>query len=284
MIPRVAHFFWANESMSLMRFLTLASFRHWNPTWRMKLHRPTHPCQLRSWETPERQEFGGDAAKENWLDKVESLDVELCEWTPPRDDLPVVHASDLFAWHILATEGGLYCDMDVLFIKSLADGLGEDKLTRDSWLCFYHDVFPIGFLASNPDNPFFRDVFDWAVTRPTAKYQSLGCEAGTAVIHRLPEFIDGGVAMLPKCRHAAIQMHYNQKVLLLNQRVVYPWGPESLHCVLQERRPNLSKYTVGIHWYGGHPMAQEVNAIMTRKRMSIVRSTYTLFARKIELP
>lgn len=284
MIPKIAHFFWAGESMSLMRFLTLASFRHHNPLWGMVLHMPAERPGRKTWSTPEQQETYNGSSSENWLGKVTKLGVQIRAWVPPHSDLPVVHASDMFAWDVLATIGGLYCDMDILFVAPVEHSISNDKMTYDAWLCFYQCVFPIGFLAATPGNQFFRDVRNVAAGRGANTYQSMGCEAGTATIHHLPTFAETTDHALPKARVNAIQTHYKYRVLNFERKVVYPWPPHHTLEILQNTHTSLPDVTIGIHWYGGHPHSQDLNRQLTCKNLGEINNTFTHHARSIPLP
>ena len=56
-IPKKAHFYWGGERLSFLRWMTLKSFRIFNPDWEIILHRPTIPFHLhKTWTSPQQGE------------------------------------------------------------------------------------------------------------------------------------------------------------------------------------------------------------------------------------
>ena len=41
MIPKIAHFYWGNEILPFLRYITIYSFSILNPDWEIKLYLPT---------------------------------------------------------------------------------------------------------------------------------------------------------------------------------------------------------------------------------------------------
>ena len=39
-IPKIVHFYWGNEKLSYLRYMSVYSFRKLNPDWKIKIHVP----------------------------------------------------------------------------------------------------------------------------------------------------------------------------------------------------------------------------------------------------
>ena len=118
MIPKTLYLYWGG-SLSWLRFLTVYSFKKYNPDWEIKVYYPVNYSDSITWNTNEQSDaYDG----ENWFHKLSEY-AELipfdCEIIGMSNDLPEVHKSGLFRAWILSTHGGMYCDFDILFFKPL---------------------------------------------------------------------------------------------------------------------------------------------------------------------
>ena len=289
MIPHVAHFFWANDTLSWLRYMTLVSFRHFNPDWEMQIHRYVIPHARQTWATMERQDFGsgnlGWCKRFDYWPRVADLPgVEVVDWQPPCDVISPVHASDIFQWQMLSTAGGLYCDMDILFVAPVATAIRD---LVDTYVCLYLDVFPIGFLAACPHNQFYADVLRTATASQNENYQSAGCEAAVATIQSYDTFIPKSpremtTAAYEKCRLHAVKMrHRNLSFVNLRRETVYPFWWDRVAEIFTARHTTLPDGCVGIHWYAGAPLSQQFNREMHHANFGSYKSTISYFAARV---
>ncbi len=241
-----------------MRYITLASFRHFHPDWEMRLHRcDTAVLKSPPWETGEVQEFLTPAAPRRcYLSRIDSLGVDSHEWSPPCEMLSPVHASDICCWDMLATVGGIYSDMDILYVAPVAV-----NREYDAHVCIVDASTPIGFLASSPNSPLFRDVFDLALTRQSPGYQSAGCEAlmGRILQEISPAVRDLGAQPMRALFNALRRAFPSLRINNLDRNAVYPWWwDECLDIFLPQER-DLPHNCFGIHWYAGARSSQQFN-------------------------
>ena len=81
MIPKTMKFFWGNETLSWMRYMTLYSFRKLNPDWKIELHLcPPSTIKYKTWLDGVQQDFFNFSGRD-FTDKLNSLDIELKEWS-----------------------------------------------------------------------------------------------------------------------------------------------------------------------------------------------------------
>jgi len=239
--------------MSWPRFRTLESFREQNPGWEITLYRGKSGAG--AWRTTEQQDAGRYHGEDH-LPRVAGLDVEERELDLALPDgCSHVHASDLMAWHVLATEGGVVADMDIAWLRPMETlGIFESN-ARAGLTCFRRHpkpgYLPVTFMVSAGDVPFFAHVLKRALAAHDPDvYESCGSGclgswgealAGCPGMYRLPD------------------------------EVVYPFTHlgysdmiRALHLPAYGQR---SMRSVGMHWYAGHPLSQKANLTITAENV-----------------
>jgi hypothetical protein len=275
-IPKIASFYWGNERMSYLRYLTLASFRKQNPDWRMQLF--VHRSDIgRTWGQ-------GAALEKEWyrgpdyLDRVLDLGVELIgaegrgilERTGPLND---VHLSNLIGFDVLAKEGGCVFDMDILFIrpidKVIAD-LGDAEAGRIEFQIAAANgetrlgYTPVCFLASSGDVQFWRDVLDYSIRHQSPDDYESACTPALTDVPKWEEYVG----------HPLIKLIPQESVFPFS---VYPdldfmamtW---TVH--VSDGRHMISPDSIGVHWNGGSDNGTKHCAQVTEE--SLLRHTDTL--------
>lgn len=230
------HFFWADSPMSWLRYMTLKTFRDFNPDVPMVLH--TTPLTMRAtWATSEDDE---NYTGQDWRPEIEALGVTSVPYTPPQP-LPPQMACDLCRWDVLAA-GGMFADMDIIWTRPLPEIEGDGVSCENGML-------RMG-LISGQAGGFFTRVRDLAHQRINLDaYQSVG----TAVMyeiafgHSLNRFKEArGRDTIAALGLQNIPMEY---VHPLTQ-----YEMEDGACPSE---------AYGLHWYGGLAYSAEVSRTMT---------------------
>lgn len=252
-IPKVVHFYWGNEKLSYLRYMSIFSFRKLNPDWTIKIHIPQKINNLvPSWDTFEQK---NSQIKKNYWNKLEKLDVHVITHNPFDDfdnNAHEVHKSDFFRWKLLMDEGGVWSDFDIVYQNSM-NNLLENVLENNetevglSWYPNLHK-WAISFMLSSPQNKFFNQIHELSKgSYDKSRYQSIGSELINNHWHRPGRLIKGN----PKT-----------KFCLLNEKCVYPIGPGNIDNFYVEVRdeskemltdPNI----LGYHWFAGYPLSQK---------------------------
>ena len=180
-IPKRIFFFWCSNSMSWMRWLSLASFRRLNPDWQVDLYlcKP-NKVNTKTWKDYNKQDFFNFDGR-NYLMKVQDLGINLHLWDLDQvgqkglsKTVGAIQKSDLFRWQKLAQQGGIYADTDILFTRPI-DEYYETIKNQDTVLCYRNRYFLIGLMASAPGNQFFSKLFAHGITHTSnAGYQAAG--------------------------------------------------------------------------------------------------------------
>jgi len=246
-IPKIAHFYWGAKTLPYLRYLTLYSFKKYNPDWKIILYIPKILNEDISWKTFE-QKYLIDT--EDCFYKIKDLKIEISifdmESIGFSNTLSEVIKSDILRWHLLYESGGLWSDMDILYFKSIDYGI--PSFDYDACLCFnnIHRYHSIGFLLSKKNCEIFKDMVEVAKRDLNMNdYQSVGWQ-----------LLFNTVGDLKNIKYKNV---YN-----IPMEVVYPTQNIAEICDIKyEDIKNIIKdNTIGLHWYAGHPKLQKfVNQI-----------------------
>ncbi len=271
-VPKKIFFYWGNDTMSWLRYMTLYSFRKFNPDWEMELHVSHIDIKNKYWKTPEAQDFHSYAGK-NWLSEVEKLGVTIKECPVFVEGAGPSHNSNFFKWNELATSGGIYSDMDILFIKPIEEYYNNIKDLKTG-ISYSTEVahrshggyYSIGFMFSSGNNRFFKDVFNFSTERyDFNSYQGAG-------VDRLYEMLEKNrLGMKP----------YHKGLCYIPMNLVYPWRHYQQGDFFNHCHTTLPEETIGIHWFAGHPKAQEFNNAINPDTLDNHNNTMSHWLEKI---
>ncbi len=255
-IPRKAHFYWGNDRTSFLRYLSIASFRRFNPDWEVNLYVPSSVHQGASaWMDGEAYEgtsyHGRDySALLYQLPGIRIREVDFSAY-PAIEAAPETYKSDFFRWHILTGEGGAYCDTDILFCRPLRSAPFNVEKHRDlqAGVCIHEGKHIIGFYFSAPGTPLFERVKREAIAAFDASdYQSIGSH----LLNRLYPTVE-----------SIRKAHPGMAVQSLPMELVYPFDWREIHRIHEPGDPAaLPKGCIGIHWYAGSTLTQKFNNLI----------------------
>jgi hypothetical protein len=257
MIPKIAHFFWiANQPMSFMRYMTLYSFRKFNPDWEIKLHLVNMDLSGgKTWDEEVGQDYLTPFTGEDHLSKAFKLGVTVCVHNPVPDALRNIKepaaASDVWAWYLLATEGGACFDMDILFLEPL-ESMYQIIKDSDFVIPYGHSTplcpdnyFSIGSMFAKAPNKIAEDMLDCALRNYSSRgYQS----AGVKVIEQLCKTPEELSSIYP-----------DLSITTMPMSTFYPFDWRMLDVLFGHDATTYAERIgiYGIHWYGGSKIAQK---------------------------
>jgi len=245
-IPKTVHFYWGSEKLSFLRYLTVLSFKKLNPDWTVKLYFPKEKyLGEKTWSSPEHN---GRYEGENFAPRLLTLDISITEidfsrWAIP-DHIPEPFKADFFRWKVLANEGGLWSDFDIVYFKPVEELYfnTESDINTDTVICVKNNpqewFHSIGFLMSAPENSYYKFIYDQAYPNfNPGIYQSIGSHIPNAYFPTVT---------------AARERFPHLTFVNLPMDVVYPYHE---YCLLSLFYGNdqsfITSNTIGIHWYAG---------------------------------
>ncbi len=237
-IPKRAYFYWSDPNhLPWIRYLTLASFRKFNPDWCLFLYVPD--LNVKQIGVPNPIPAERLREQPNFMGQVADLGVEVVKedfslFPAVRPCCDVIR-SDYLRIYLLATSGGLWSDMDILYLNPLS----QLKLPRevDAVLCFQNGFHSIGFLMAGK-NEVFPTLLSKAPKYLNANaYQGLGSRMYNSVL-RDPA-------------HTA-RMFPGLTIHNLNMDKLYSIDSNNVESLYGTRK--IPKSIFGLHWYAGSPV------------------------------
>jgi len=276
-VPKRAMFFWGNDKMSWLRYMSLWSFCKYNPTWKVQLYRIKQERFEKYWADINQQDFfrydGAD-----YSDRLQDISqLEVLDWESPaiacQKRMGPSHLSNVFKWQQMAEEGGVYLDLDILSIKPIEDWY--TLVNHSSSLC--HNAkgraFSIGLLGSCGGSQFYADVLTSSLEGfDPAVYQSAGVES----IYRL----FGGNRR--DVQWADLVARYPDELFVnFAMQYVYPWNCSNIREYTSRVNTVVPAKTFGLHWYAGSEESQHMNISLTELSVATYHSTVAHFLRKM---
>lgn len=268
------HFFWGDQPMSWMRYMSLYSFRLLNPEWDIHLWQCSTPVRGKYWTCPNQQDFfrySGD----DYRSFLPELDVRFHAWSHWRiNELGPSHLSNLFKWQLMAGEGGWYADLDILWVRPMSHYLSRIDAGYNMAICYRLGYFSIGLLASTGGMAFFRRVLESAENATREVYQSAGV---MAIYNALGCQPFQGSDHIKKIK----QQHTGASILNFPMDLIYPWRCTEMADVFCRRHKHIPGKTIGIHWYAGAEISQQYNRCMNHNNFHQFDNTYSYFAQLV---
>lgn len=234
-IPKIVHFYWSGAPLSYIRYFTVYSFKQLNPDWKIYMHTEKDLTSTNKifWRTPEQKEF---YSGKDYSAKALDLADEIMYHDFSGTKVSGLHGStksDYLRWQLLHKYGGLWSDLDILYVQSmecLPENIEANKHIEDC-VIIKGVCYSIGFLLSMPDSHFYGEMVRKAETTPLVGYQSLGS---------------------PMIKEVDKRFHKDPKPLKLNWKSVYPLDYAELYQYTTSN-PSFIKDPdiIGYHWYAG---------------------------------
>lgn len=239
-IPKILHVYWGGEKLSYIRFLTVKTFIKHNPDWKVIFLYPKQYTKTTSWFTYENKDTLSKYT--DLMPELKKLPVEFQEVDMNMyhisNNISEVHKSDFIRLIQLSQIGGLWSDMDIIYIKPMNEfylNLPENK-DVETFICNNEYGHSIGFMMSSKENKFFESLSNLALGEYEPHfYQTLG-------------------ARLYNKHFSTMEAIYRlSSAINISMDVVYPSRAGDEADLLKANSIRVTNKTLGIHWFAGHP-------------------------------
>jgi len=262
---RTANFYWGNKTLPFLRYLTLYSFRKYNPDWNINLYYPKVIQEECSWNSPEHKlKITG----EDYFNRVEELNISLICLDMERfglsNEISEVKKSDILRWDILGKESGLWSDMDILFIKPIPNFSNKNVIS------LRNRIWSIGFLYNSTAQEFFKYLYEESFKRiHQVNYQSIGSTM-------LKELFGGFNLRNVRIKFPKIPFTN------LSLDVVYPMNFSEAPIIFEACEVDrIKETTVGLHWFAGDPLSGKYQNLLTEETYKKYDSTISSLISKV---
>lgn len=247
-IPKLAHFYWGNDTLSYLRYMAVFSFKKLNPDWKIKLYVPKYRYTGgKTWGTSEHSSpfCGLDYTGKLMALGLEKVEIDFSNFGIDNM-IPETFKADFLRWYLLSTSGGLWSDFDIIYFQSLEAFYLNHPLYRalDTSICLqaesggsYHSI---GFLLSSVGNPYYRFISGQTYGMlDLGDYQSIGS--------RIPNLYFPSAIQI-RDRFPGINLEN------ISPDVVYPINYTMVPYIFHTPYMHyLTEQTIGLHWFAGHP-------------------------------
>ena len=254
-LPKNIYFYWGNKTMSFFRYLSIYSFKKFNPDWNIILIKRRNPKTQKEYDWEERSDslyFKGEDCS-NLIDYLD-ITIKYIEDEYPEIselDFSEVHIGDIILWKILGEEGGIVSDTDILYYKPI----DYEKIKNvDVGLISFKgypkkDYIPLSFMLGKPNN-FFKEM-----------YKKSKNEINKEIWDNSPILMDS--LDLIKSRFSDLN------IVRLPSHIVFPFSethkkPYEHFKLMFEEEAQIPEDSIGMHWYGANPNSQRFNNILTK--------------------
>ena len=241
-----AHFYWGSDKkMPFLNFLSILTFRDLNPEWELILYTSEDSVIEPTWKTHEQRHIydGKDYMSicQSLCDKVVKLNLEELGFSNNIHD---VHKADILRLVLLCDTGGLWSDMDVIWVKPAKqiDIQGADVTLVLSSVPTYgqRECHSSGVLYSSVGgNPFYLRVLEYINKMlPLEGYQTVG-----------PDLLNN---IYPSIEYI-LKAFPGLKFINLPYEIFYPYTPDTCpEFFSTSGKKSVGGETFAVHWFNGH--------------------------------
>lgn len=241
-VPKIIHFYWSMDILPYLRYKTIETFIHYNPDWKVYLWYPKTKGLIGTW-IQEGDQSCYKVSCTDYLPELLKLPIDTFEYDVSEygfdNNMSEIHKSDFMRYIILASFGGVWSDMDILYFAPITDLLVNNPKNggTDTFVCIMPYGHSIGFMMAGIDNKFFEKLasFSRAIYNPQS-YQGIG------------------VIMLDKYFGTLVKIQRVCSVVNIGMEAVYSYNANTQWDILHSKNPVFTKGSIGCHWYGGHRM------------------------------
>jgi hypothetical protein len=251
--PKIFHYYWDDlTKFTYYNYISLLSAIYYHKDWIHIVWMPRNVNKNITWiEYCNKDQIYND----NYSLYVQHLKsfanirfftIDECDIFNLPNDMSEVHKKDILSYMIIYLYGGIWSDLDILYIKNINSLITENF---DNLICNYHlnpdgydiNVFPVGFFCSKNKTKYFKSIIDDVFNFYNKNiYQSVGS------LMLLSKF--GKISNLDKLYEE------DNKIVTDDFYMPYLWYDEDIDILFgnydQSNVKNLSN-TLGIHWFNG---------------------------------
>lgn len=260
-IPKIFFSYWDNSSLTYLQFLTVKSFQELNPNWKIIIYVPKIKYDNITWKST-HQKIRHE--HKNYLDDLYKLDIEKIEIDFEEigfyNNISEVHKSDYLRYYMLAKHGGLWSDMDILYIKPIDEVFNKFNSVNTA-LSFFSGYYSIGMLMSSPNNDFFKHLTNSCKKYfDRTQYQCIG----SPMIRKL----------YPSASSIS-KKHKNINLLVLHNKYYLPFAYNKIEDIFVNNKSNqINNDTVGIHWFNGSSLSKNYQNLLENNSLPKTGSIY----------
>ena len=264
--PKIFHYYWDDfKKFSYLNLYSLRSSVYYHPDYIHVIWCPKNPNENISWKEHCNKKHGGDSMWLDYLNEINNMrNVKVIYKNMDKlmsvpNNMSEIHKSDLFRYFILEKYGGIWSDLDIVYIKKITDLINFDFNTLN-FLCgnsrnktYY---IPIGLLMGNRRGKFFHNIYTNALDNYNKdRYQAMGIELFAKLFlenDKLSNFIQNSNQKYKFLKN-------NNKDIFLDEHfyIFYNWTQIDELFIKDIKLNDLEKNIAGFHWFNGSDITKK---------------------------
>jgi hypothetical protein len=246
--PRLLLTYWDQSPMSYLNLMTFISFHKHNPYWRILCFVPHETTKSNTLSTSEqKKKYTG----KDYFDELKQLDYVCIKEIDTEEfgldiDIPEVIKSDYIRYYLLNKYGGVWSDLNILYIKPIDKFLVNcgDSMVVKCENAEGDKYYPSGFFGGKYNSQFFSDILDISMSYINTKnYKSIDAKM-------LTDYLKSNA-------------NKYKSLTVLDQEVYLKFDWTQINTLFRENSSkdyDLDQYlknAVGIHWFNESDRAEE---------------------------
>ena len=250
-IPKVCYMYWGGSgNMPLLMVFTVISFHRFNPDWQIIIYRTIQKDEDLG-RTPYDYYYIG----KDYFHLIESMDfveiriIDISEYGIKKD-IHSILGSDMFRTKIIYENGGLYSDLDVIWLKPMSEFVNINCIGNmndfECNVCLYNQItghHTISNLIGETGSPFLKSIIE---DQNKVKRPYVDCSFSTNLLNKKYLVLNDIISKFPR-------------VLALKYETFYPYSVFNMKQLWIENdlKPLESKNVMCVHWFNGQPLSKE---------------------------
>lgn len=242
--------YWEGDDFSFLHYLTVKSLHKYNPDLNITIYTAKYPTNiLQSWNSGEhsvkitnKMNFR-DVLRIN-PDKITIKEIDFNAEYGLNNDISCVFKADFTRIVKLYEHGGLWFDMDILFIKPIPSYMFDFNDSKEMCYFTYMEAIPTGLISCTAKSKYITLLYNNMInyinvlnTGSRHDYQIIG-------------------PGLWKNTYLGNKSDLQNTMDCINVSDIYPILYIHLHILYSKHNIDLPTNTWGIHWYNGHSLSK----------------------------
>ena len=235
-IPKIFFTYWEGDQLSILHYYTILSLLKYNPEIDITIYTSLIESDVFvEWKTDEHSsKIENKISLDDIINinpekvKLEKIDFE--NQYKINNNISCVYKADYTRIIKLYEHGGIWFDMDILFIKKFPEYIFKSDV--DVYLFYYEERVPTGLVMSSLKNSFITELYNKVIKNTKQKlnqYQTIGPTLFTKIYDNI-----------------------------LYDVYIYPYIFNNINDFFTNSNPiKINDCTFGIHWYNGSQYAKD---------------------------
>jgi hypothetical protein len=259
-IPKIFHYYWDDfKKFSYLNLYSLKTSLYYHPDYIHIIWCPINANSNITWNEDCNKDYNSDSDYNNYLCEILKMknvriiykDIQKIIDIPEVVNWSEIHKSDLFRYYLLNRYGGVWSDLDIVYIKSITIlNIEYDTL---NFYCNSKGVYyiPIGLMISKRGSKLFELIFNKSLNYYNPHiYECIGSKMMYNVCNPYIEKIDNNMWKISNLLCEGNNLLMSEEVYMS-----YNWNYIN-ELFISNPQKAISENTIGYHWFNGSDITQ----------------------------